>query len=65
MNKKSSVKLYYEMQNALGKTSTRSKTVNFIKNDASQEEITALKEAFSAMMEDNIKRVEKITVEAL
>lgn len=65
MSKKSSVKLYYPVTTANGNERLTSKTINFVKNEATAEDITVIKTAFEAMMNDGITKVEKVTVEVL
>lgn len=65
MDKKSSVKLYYLTESANGTERLTSKTINFVKNDASAEDIEAIKTGFGAMMAEDIKRVDRVTVETL
>lgn len=65
MDKKSSIKLYYAVETASGANRMTSKTINFVKNDATKEDIEVVKNAFATLMDNEIKKVEKVTVEVL
>lgn len=65
MAKSLSLRLYYQDTQSNGKTRTSSKTINYIKADASDEEVNLVKTAFVAVMSKTLAKAEKILIEEL